>query len=151
MNWIDNYILGLIDLYGTDDIYELYDCLNIKIKRLNRDNILLNNSEAFYNRYSAEGEIVFIEENLSFNYEKFILAHELGHAIMHTSLIMAAFNKTLINKGKLELQANYFAFKLTNLTFDAIELYEMTLEQIACCLELPYEPLKQVVDIQERM
>ena len=147
LEWIDSYILGLIDLYDTCNIYELFDYLNIKIKKLDKDNVLLQHNEAFYNRFSSSGEIIFIRDDLPANYEKFILAHELAHAIIHVSLFEAAFNIELINNGKLELQANYFAFKLTNIFFDETELQGMTIEQIANCLELPCAPLKQVVNL----
>lgn len=147
MKWIDNFILGLIDTYGTNDVYELFDYLGIKIKKLSKNNVLLRNNEAFYYRNTVFGEIVFLRQNLSSNFEKFILAHELAHAIIHTDLTQAPFNAKLINKGKLELQANYFALKLICRNLDSTELNEMTLEQIASCLELPYAPIRQVVSI----
>lgn len=147
MEWIDYIILGLIDIYDTNNIYELLDFLDIEIIKLDKDNLILRHNEAFYYRNYFGKEMIFIRNDLPSNYEKFILSHELGHSILHTSLLSAAFNNDLINKGKLERQANYFAFKLEKIKFDEVELREMTLEQIASCLELPYEPLKQLVNI----
>jgi Zn-dependent peptidase ImmA (M78 family) len=147
LGWINDIVFGLIETYGTNNIYELLDLLNIDIVKLDNRNALLQNNEAFYYRDYFGKEIIFIINNLSINYEKFVLSHELAHAVLHTTLTVAAFNNDLINKGKLERQANYFALKLNSISFDEIYFREMTLEQIASCLELPYEPLKQLVNI----
>lgn len=75
--------------------------------------------------------------------EKFILSHELGHALCNPDLLCAAF--TFSNKGKFERQANYFAFKLINIKFDEIELEGMSLEQIAALTQIPYNVLSQFI------
>lgn len=144
MEWIDIIILGLVDTYGTNDVYEICDCLNIKIIKLDPESPLLFGNEAFYHRSYFGTEIIFIRNDIPLQYEKFILGHELCHAIVHTEILQAAFSKDLINKGKLERQANYFAFKLNNIKLDEIQLYEMTIEQISSCLELPERALKQL-------
>ena len=41
LNWLDNILEGLIDTYDTNDIYELYDYLEIKLIKLEPNNILL--------------------------------------------------------------------------------------------------------------
>ncbi|MCD2345766.1 ImmA/IrrE family metallo-endopeptidase [Clostridium guangxiense] len=145
MEWIDNIILGLIDKYNTRNVYELCDYLGIKIKKLDSNNLILRKKDAFYYRDFQNNEAIFIKNNLPLSLEKFILSHELGHALCNPDLLCAAF--TFSNKGKFEKQANYFAFKLNNTKFDEVELEGMTIEQIASCLELPYEPLKQLVNI----
>lgn len=145
MEWIDNIVLGLIDKYNTRNVYELCDYLDIAIKKLDPTNILLRKKDAFYYRDFQDNEIIFIKNNLSLPLEKFILSHELGHALCNPDLLCAAF--TFSNKGKFEKQANYFALKISNIKFDEVELDGMTIEQIASCLELPYEPLKQLVNI----
>ncbi|MDP4147427.1 MAG: ImmA/IrrE family metallo-endopeptidase [Bacillota bacterium] len=145
MDWIDNYIYGLLDLYNTNDIYELFDNLGIKIIRLEASNILLRNNDAFYHRHYLGNEIVFIRNDLNLDFEKFVLAHELGHGIIHTHIYTAAFNKSLINVGKLEKQANYFAFKLLNINLDSIDFEGFTIDQVACSLNLPVSYLNQLV------
>lgn len=117
-NWINNILEGIRDTYDTDNIYELYDFLNIRIIKLEPNNILLGGNESLYNRDYFEMELVFIRNDLNLNHEKFILSHELGHALLHTHIYEAAFNKDLINVGKLERQANYFAFKFLNIDFN---------------------------------
>lgn len=140
MEWIDNIILGLIDKYNTNDIYNLCDYLNIKIIKLNSKNVLLKGKEAFYYRDKNNKEIIFIRNDLDLNLEKFILKHELGHALCHPNLLYAGYSNT----GKLERQANYFAFKLSDIKFDEAELKGMTLTQIAAYTKIPYSILKTV-------
>ncbi|MBU5485238.1 ImmA/IrrE family metallo-endopeptidase [Clostridium sp. MSJ-11] len=144
--WIDNFIDGLIDVYGTKDIYELYDSLEISIRKLPKCNILLQGNEAFYNRNFLNKEVVFIRDDLNMEYEKFILCHELGHAIIHTNIITSAFSRNLLNLNKLEKQANYFALKLMDLNMDEIAFEGFTIEQIANSFNLPVKCLKLLLD-----
>ncbi len=104
LSWIDEYINGTIEYCNSKDIFEIYDTLNIKIKKLKKDNVLLQEDEAIYYRSYFGVEIVFIRDDLDYQYEKFVLAHELEHAILHIKTYTAAFNKNLLNKGKLERQ-----------------------------------------------
>ncbi len=145
--WIDDVIGGLSECYNTNNVYELCDILNIKIKKLESSNILLHGNDSIYIRDYFDSEIVFIRADLIMESEKFILLHELGHALLHTDIFKAAFNRNFINKDKLEKQANYFAFKMLNLEFDEIELEGMSLEQISRCIGIPYEPLSQLVGV----
>jgi len=146
LRWIDNLVIGLVDLYDTKDICELYQHLDIKIIKLSKDNILLRQDEAMYQRNYFDEEIVFIRDDLDYKYEKFILAHELGHAILHTELIAASFNKELINKGKLEKQANYFAVNLLDIELDSIDFEGYTIEQISKALHITEESLIYLVE-----
>lgn len=84
-----------------------------------------------------------MRDDLGYKSELFYLGHELGHLILHYD----KHNIRYPNNGKVKRQANYFAFKLMNLSIDEVELYDMTLEQIASTLELPVEPLKQLVNL----
>ncbi|SNV74979.1 hypothetical protein [Clostridium cochlearium] len=60
LNWLDNILEGLIDTYDTNDIYELYDYLEIKLIKLEPNNILLKGNESLYNRNYFGNEIVLI-------------------------------------------------------------------------------------------
>ncbi|MBU5311864.1 ImmA/IrrE family metallo-endopeptidase [Tissierella carlieri] len=129
--WIDEYVDGIIDYCYSKDIFEIYNTLNINIKRIDKDDCLLQGNEALYIRNHFGLETVFIRDDLPYKYEKFILAHELGHALLHTEIAKAAYNSKIINKGKLENQADYFALKILDIKIDE-DLYEgYTLEQLA--------------------
>ena len=144
--WIDKYVLGIFELCESKDIYEICDYLGIIIKKIDKSNKLLRGNNALYFRNYFGSEIIFIRNDLSYNFEKFILAHELGHAIMHIDFQTAAFNN-LINEGKLEKQANYFAFKLLNINIDKNDFEQLTVEQISNYLEIPSPVLKQIFNI----
>lgn len=145
--WIDEIVLGLQESYDTSDVYELYNFLGVNIKELEPNNILLLGNDSLYARDYLDAETVYIRDDLTSELKKFILLHELGHALLHVNIFSAAFNRNSINEYKLEKQANYFAFKMLNLKFDNIEMEGMTLEQIANWIKVPYEPFLQLVDI----
>lgn len=130
-SWIDKYVYGVIDYCYSKNIYEIYNTLEIVIKKLDKDDPFLKNCEALYIRSYFGLEIVFLRDDLDHQYERFVLSHELGHAILHTEIAEAFFNKTLINSGKLERQAHYFAYKLLDLKLDMIYHYGLTTGQIA--------------------
>lgn len=141
-NWINDYIKGIIEYCNSLYLYDIYDALDIKIVRLGKDNILLQGFEALYQRNYFGEEIVFIRDDLDYKYEKFVLAHELGHALLHTEIYTAAFNKNLLNKGKLEREANYFALNLLNIEIDSIDFEGYTIEQVSKALYVSKESLK---------
>ncbi|WP_130807678.1 ImmA/IrrE family metallo-endopeptidase [Senegalia massiliensis] len=142
MVWINDYVRGIIEHCKTSDIYDIYNELDIKIYRVDKKDRILNNNDAFYMRDYYNLEIVFIRDDLEYYFEKFILAHELGHAILHTDIISAAYNKKLINKGKLEKQADYFALKLLNIEIDSIDYEGYTIEQISKSLHVSEKSLE---------
>lgn len=144
-NWIDKIINDLFCKYGTNNIYELIDIFEIKIMYVEPNNILLKGNDSLYIRDYLGIEVIFIRNDINCNLEKFILRHEFAHAILHTNVFTAAFNRACMNKDKYEKQANYFAFKLMNIEYDEIELSGMSLEQIASCIEIPIEPLYQLI------
>lgn len=144
-SWIDDIVLGLKDSCKTNNVYEIYAELNIIIKKIEPTNILLHGNDSLYARDYFDSEFVLIRNDLDENFEKFILLHELGHALLHVDMFSAAFNRNFINTHKLERQANYFAFKMLDLKIDEVEMEGMTLEQIASSTKIPYKILLQFV------
>lgn len=142
LTWIDEYVNGVIEYCCSRDIYEIYDTLNIIIKRVDEDDFLLQGNEAVYIRNYLGMEIVFVRDDLPYQYEKFILAHELGHALLHIEIAQAAYNSNLINKGRLEKEADYFALKLLDINLDEIDYEGFTIEQIAAAENMPNRFLK---------
>ena len=144
MKWINDVICGLYELYRTTNPYELCDYLNIDIIKVEKDYFLLMGNPAVYVREHNGKESIFIRNDLEYVEEKYYISHELGHAILHPN-IKNSFNKHLINCGKIEKQADYFALKLNNIALDEVYMNEMTIEQIASTLELPVRALRQLV------
>lgn len=145
--WIDTVIMGINEACCTNDVYEICNIMGIIIEKVESTSILLKHNDSLYVRDFYNREIIFIKNNLDEHLEKFILLHELGHALIHTELQQAAFNRNFINTDKLEKQANYFAFKMMNVEFDEVELEGFTLEQICRSIGVPYEPILQFINI----
>lgn len=145
LSWIDKYVSGVIDYCNSRDVFEIYNTLDISIKRVDKDHFILQGDEALYIRNYSGIEIVFIRDDLPYKYEKFVLCHELGHAILHTEVAQASYSKKLINKGKLERQATYFAIKLLDIRLDNVYHYELTKKQIAGELFITEDSLNYII------
>ena len=126
MKWIDEVILGLIEVVGSNSIYDIISHLKIYVLSVEPDNYLLHGNRAVYNRI-GDFECIYLANDLS--NKEFVLAHEVGHAILHVDEFETFYNP-LLNKGKLENEANYFA---TKLLYSDYELEEgiHTREQLA--------------------
>ena len=75
---------------------------------------------------------IFINKNLSEHEKRLVMAHELGHAILHRKENCYFIrNKTLLLNSKKEIEANKFAMELL-LSDSFLEEYgEFTVEQIS--------------------
>ncbi len=145
MQQINEVVIGLLDTYDTTCPYKLCTLLGIDIVKVERTDPILCRNNSIYIRNFLETETIFIRNDLAEESEKFYIRHELGHAILHPN-IRNSYNTYLLNRYKLEKQANYFAFKLSNIEFDGIGLNDMTLEQIASCAGIPHTVLKQLAN-----
>lgn len=137
---IKHIIEGLSDLYETKDPFELCGCLNIKIMKSN----LGSEIKGFFQRTPNGFEIIHINTNLAKEEEKYICAHELGHALLHTNMSIQFFidNKLQV-KNKYEIQADKFAAELLiEDTLDKTEYDMLNIEQISSKLCVPVKLLK---------
>lgn len=135
MTWIIEIVNGLIEMYETRDVYKLIDKLEIILIRKN----LPGNKKGRFFRDMFGNEFIFISDDLCIEEEKIVIAHELGHLILHTDLSTSYYSSNnLLNKDKLEVQANKFAAEL--LIPDDVEIIEgMTTKELACYLEISEE------------
>ncbi|WP_425539996.1 ImmA/IrrE family metallo-endopeptidase [Microaceticoccus formicicus] len=138
--WIDEIIEGLLEEVGSNDINDILDYLGIVTIKDNSKNVLLSSSDAFYIRNIDGVETILIRDNLPAIFEKYVLAHELGHAILHVDIMDAAYSKFTI-KNKLEKEADYFAIRILNITLDKTELEGLTKQQIAGLLQIKVDSL----------
>ena len=136
MEWIDSIIIGLIETCSSDDPYDICNFLDIEIVKVSCNSVILAGNKSLYIRNYFDNEVIFTSEGLLHDEEMFYLRHELGHAILHPDILNTG-NKELTNFGKLEMQANYFAYKLSSLSLDEIELRGLTVEQIAFKIKIP--------------
>ena len=75
---------------------------------------------------------IFINENLPEYEQRLVMAHELGHAILHRKENCYFIrNKTLLLNSKKEIEANRFAMELLLPDSFLEEYKEFTIEQIS--------------------
>ena len=109
MDMIKEIVNGLIETYNTNDVYELCDFLNIEILRGKRKNCI----KSYFFRDEYGDEFIFLNDSMEINEERELIAHELGHAILHTDINIAYYTRNdSVSKSKLERQANKFAAEL---------------------------------------
>ena len=140
MGWINQIIIGLFDIYNTNDPYDILNEMEVEVIKVENTNLILLGKNCIY---VVELNKIFIRNDLILNYELFYLRHELGHILLHIDI----GNTYIKNNGKIEREANYFALKLGKITFDEVELYQMSLEQICSSLEIPYNAVNQLVNL----
>lgn len=131
LSWIDEYVDGVIDHCYSEDIYEIYHTLKIGIIKTCKEDLVLQGNEALYIRNYLGAEVVFIRDDLPYKYEQFVLSHEFGHAVLHTEIAQAGYSSKLINKGKLERQAGYFAYGLLGIKVDDVYYEGLTTGQVS--------------------
>jgi Zn-dependent peptidase ImmA (M78 family) len=127
--WIKDIVIGLVETYNTNDIHTLCDYLNIAIVRT-YDN---KKPESYFIRNESGDEFIFIKSDLNPKEERYLLAHELGHAILHTGLDVAYYCIKSVNRGKLEIQADLFASELllSNVDLNNYIIEDSTLRSVA--------------------
>lgn len=123
---------------NTGDVFELIDYFNINVIETD-----LGSSTLGMYRYIKRNKFIFLNNDLEHYQKKFVLAHELGHAILHSDLnCFFLEKKTLYLKNKFEIEANKFAVELLVSDDDLKELEGYTIEQMSAILNIPSDLLK---------
>lgn len=127
-------VKNLIERCGTRNLFRICEKLNIEIVFID-----LGNVKGFYNSVLGNKFIV-LNEKLNELSIKIVLAHELGHALLHsdrTTRFLLDYTK-IIRTSKQEREANEFASYLLEGTLDCeyisdkdIMLEREILEEIA--------------------
>ena len=100
----------LVKKYDTRDPYELCRLLGIKIHFLDMNKKL----KGFFFYQSRQKNIV-VDNNVNAVLERILVAHELGHAVLHTKIaMMKGFQEMEMfdSSSKEEDEANFFFFFL---------------------------------------
>lgn len=140
MQWIRDIVTGLVETYGTRDIYELLDYLEVTVIRKNFVN---PDVKARLYKDPFENYYIYLSYDLDENTKKYILCHELGHILLHT-LSCEYYYSSKVNKGKLEYQADYFAslLLLDVNNFEQCYLENLSVDQLSSYFEIPKELLQ---------
>lgn len=136
---IKNKVKSLKEKHGTTNPFELCNYLNISI--LYND---LGNIKGIYQN-ADKVPIIHLNSNLSYHDQLYTCAHELGHAIFHSSLNTVFLEKkTFFLKNKYENEANFFAVELllNNIALDFSLDSTITLERISQISGIPLNYLE---------
>ncbi|QQN82217.1 ImmA/IrrE family metallo-endopeptidase [Bacillus toyonensis] len=104
---IKEYALKIVEKHETTNPFEIARRKNIIV--LFED---LGNTLGFYNTYKRF-KFIHINNQIDENTQRFVCAHELGHALLHPKANTPFLrNKTLFSVDRLEIEANTFAVEL---------------------------------------
>ena len=124
--------------YGTDDPEEIADYLGVTIIRMPLEDVVAG----FY-KLLKRRKYIFLNSDIDDDvFLRVVLAHELGHAIMHPKENCTFMkSKTLLLTSRIEKQANIFAAYLL-IDDDMLEEFSgYTEEQFCNCTGYPLELL----------
>ncbi len=131
---IDDTIKKLINNAGSSDLYDIISYLDITIKPYQ--------GKSFYCQLN-DRKYIYLDKNLVENIKPFVLAHELGHAVLHKEEIYH-YSPLSINKTSTEREADYFAFKILGKEIDPYLDY--TISQYANLLAVSEDTIKYIVN-----
>lgn len=123
---IKKRVSRLVRKYGTRnplEIAERIGCIIVKHK--------LDGIRGFYH-FFQRNHIIYVDERLSENEMMFVVAHELGHALLHkNSNALFMDSRTFLVKSKYENEANLFALDLLISDSDIEEHLDFTTTQFS--------------------
>lgn len=107
MGDIKKTVIKLVNKYHSKDLYELASFLDINIISMD-----LGSSLGMY-RYVKRNKFIFLNNSLDEITKRFVLAHELGHAVLHTKTNCFYLKHNTFSKvSTFEIEANVFAAEL---------------------------------------
>lgn len=130
---IRHVVQTLCKKYKTRNPYELADSLGIQVFFRN-----LGTVRGYYYR-AHRVKLIYLHNNLPEYLERFVLAHEIGHSVMHPNSNTPFLQTTLFSVDKLEIEANKFAAELIISDTDLRGYRDYTISQIAGIYGLPVE------------
>ena len=105
--YIKNKAAQCIRKFDTRDPFVIAKALNVQVFYANLGRV------AGYYQYIKRHRCIYIHSDLRDHDARIVMAHELGHAILHrTENCCFLENKTLFLTSKIEMQANLFAAEL---------------------------------------
>ena len=126
-----DYIIHAVEVlerkYDTRDPYALCECLGIRIRRMD----LKKKLKGFFFYQSRIANIV-IDSNVNEVLERILIAHELGHAVLHKEIaMMGGFQEMEVfdSTSVTENEANLFCAELLLTDTEVLEQLEERLRR----------------------
>lgn len=131
---IDKVLQSLIKKANSTDIGDIISYLDIKIKKENLKTFSYKKENSKY---------IVLDIDTPEEIEEFIIAHEIGHLVLHDDFELCYYSPLTANKTEIEREADYFAFKLLRKEIDLS--YDFTTEQYAKLLEVNEEIIEYIL------
>lgn len=129
---IKKLVTKIIKKYKTNNPFELAEALGIEVLYEN-----LGSINGYYTKM-LRSKYIHVNYNLNDSRQRYTVAHELGHAILHPNANTPFLREnTLFSVDKLERQANTFAVELL-MPDNVISQYEgYTVHNLASLVGIP--------------
>ena len=131
---IKNIVDILCRKYKTRNPYTLASELGIIVQYGEK----MDKVRGFY-LYDSGIKLICLGNNLPNCTERFVLSHEIGHAILHKQSSALFLQSTFLSVDKMEREANKFAVELIITDEDLQEHWEYTIDEWAMYYGLPRE------------
>lgn len=140
---IKKKVFKCINLYNTNNPFEIADYLKIEVQKGDLGELC-----GCY-MYLKKHKCIFLNNNLNYEDAKIVMAHELGHAVLHAKTNCYFMkNKTLFTTSRIERQANIFAAELL-INECTLRGYEgLNIEQISCITGINLELVKLKLGVE---
>lgn len=135
MSRIRREVKRLMKKYKTNDPFLLAEKLNITVAI----RYIHHEINGFY-KMEQKNKFIIINKNLSHEMQRFVCAHELGHAILHPrSNIHFLRKNTLFSVNKIEVEASSFAVELLIPDNELYEYRNLSIYDMAGIFGVPKE------------
>lgn len=116
----------LVKKYGTRNPFEIIKGMNVILLFVD-----LVDVRGFY-QYFQRNNIIYIDQNLSYEDQIWVCAHELAHMLLHKKANTVFMDtRTYFNTSAYENEANKFAIELLVPDEKIIEYKDYSIEQIS--------------------
>ena len=128
---IDNIVVGLVESAASRNLADILSELNIALYRIDESRPLLKGGYACYIE-SSKRNTIYLSRDCPEEMRQFVIAHEIGHAVLHDVEIR---HYGISKRGdKEEEEADYFALRLLDPDWDMTEVEGYSSDQVATML-----------------